>query len=285
MGPRATHYLHLNAWLAERGLLEARRRGSLWRGALSRLTNFLIENLPIRQELRRWFPQWVKARATAAMLNVGSINWSRTSAYRVRMLAPVEGIEINLKGRQPRGTVDPSDYEELRDHILEQLPTITDPSNGERLVSRAFRREELYHGPSIGRAPDIVLEMKADYEGGVSAHSPVISPIPRSFLKMRSGNHTMDGIFIARGPQVNSRAEIADAHLADVTPTILYYLGIPVPENMDGRVLKEIFQADLVDGRGVERGPAVVATEAADGGVSAEDEEAMRQQLRGLGYL
>jgi hypothetical protein len=54
---------------------------------------------------------------------------------------------------------------------------------------------------------------------------------------------------------------------------------------MDGRVLTEIFQPEFVESRGLEGGPTAVARGASASHVSAEDEEAMRQQLRGLGYL
>jgi predicted AlkP superfamily phosphohydrolase/phosphomutase len=285
-GPRATRYFHVNAWFASLGLLKTRKRGNVYRANLSRLLNFVNENLPIRQELRHLFPRWLKDRTTTAMFNVGSIAWPETKAYRVRMLAPIEGIEINLKGRQPEGTVAPgAEYEALRDQILQKLADLKEPDTGERLVLRAFRREELYDGPYVERAPDIVFELKPGYEGGPALSPPTVGPIPSSYLKMRSGNHTMTGIFVARGPFVRRGVELPDIQLADVTPTILYYLGLPIPENMDGRVVTEIFEPEFVGGRAPERAPALATAGALGDDLDAEDQEAMRNQLRGLGYL
>ncbi len=284
MGPRARNQIHLNAWLASLGLLKVRRRGGLLRENISKTTNFLVENLPIRQELRRFLPKWVKGRVTESLLNVRGISWNETLAYRVRMLPPIEGIEINLKGRQPQGAVDPSEYDQWRDYILEQLSSLRDPATGEPLVIRAYRREELHEGPNLDRAPDILLELKPDYEAGVRLKPPIVTPTPKAFLKMRSGGHTMTGIAIARGPHVR-RGELLDSiELRDLAPTILYYLGLPVPENMDGRVVTEIFDPEFVASRTVTRGAALV-TGGAGGGISNEEEESMRQQLRGLGYL
>lgn len=149
---------------------------------------------------------------------------------------------------------------------------------------RAYRREELHEGPNLDRAPDILLELKPDYEAGVRLKPPIVTPTPKAFLKMRSGGHTMTGIAIARGPHVR-RGELLDSiELRDLAPTILYYLGLPVPENMDGRVVTEIFDPEFVASRTVTRGAALV-TGGAGGGISNEEEESMRQQLRGLGYL
>jgi predicted AlkP superfamily phosphohydrolase/phosphomutase len=286
MGPRATRLFHVNAWLAGLGLLETRKRGTAWRAKLSRLLNLVNENLPIRQELRRLFPRWLKDRTTTMIFNVGSIAWRETRAYRVRMLAPIEGIEINLKGRQPEGVVTPgAEYESLRDQILEKLGDLRDPDTGERLMVQACRREELYEGPHVERAPDIVFELKAGFEGGSGLSPPAIGPIPVSFLKMRSGNHTMTGVFIARGPFVRRGVQLREVQLADVTPTILYYLGLPIPENMDGRVITEIFEQEFVVRRALERSPALSTSGAPGDDLSPEDQEAIRKQLRGLGYL
>jgi len=284
MGPRSTQYFHTNAWLAEQGLLTPRRRGSSVRSSLSRLTNFLNENLPIRQELRRVLPRRLKATATGLMFNFGGVHWEQTQAYRVRMLAPIEGIEINLKGRQPLGTVHPGpEYERLRALLLQRLQEARDPATGSPIVAAAYRREELYDGPYLEQAPDIIFELQGLYEGGVAVRPPVVGPIPPSFLTMRSGNHTMSGIFIARGPFVRCRAELGDIRLEDLAPTIVHYLGMPVPSNMDGRVVTEAFEPSFAS-RPVIRGPAVVAR-GSQGSFSAAEEEAMRDQLRGLGYL
>lgn len=286
MGPRATHYLQVNAWLASLGFLNTRKRGTPAREGLSRVTNFLNENLPIRQEMRRLFPRWLKSRTTTLMFNVGAIDWARTKAYRARMLAPVEGIEINLKGRQPEGTVSPgAEYEALRDEILRQLTELREPATGEKLVVAAFRREEIYCGPFVEEAPDIVFQLKAGYEGGPGVTPPILRPIPRSFLKMRSGNHTMDGIFIANGPSVRHGEDIGQVGLADVAPTLLHYLDLPIPENMDGRVIQEAFEPEFITCRAPRLGPSVRAGGSSNDGLKDEDQEAMRQQLKGLGYL
>ena len=286
MGPRATKFFNVNYWLHTLGLLRPESRQVSVTTWASRLLNFINENLPIRQELRRFLPSPLKAAITRTMFNAGRVIWPQTKAYRVRMLPPIEGISMNVKGRQPSGTVDPtSDYEDLRDIILARLKEVQDPETQEPIVVQAWRREELYTGPYLERAPDIVFQLKSDYEAGVSLTPPTIAAIPPSLLRMRSGNHTMEGTFIAKGPGMRAGLQLGTVNLQDIAPTVLYYLGLPIPSNMDGRVIEEAFCPDFLEANPVRRGPPLVSSDGAGSGISAEDEEAMRDQLRGLGYL
>jgi len=58
-----------------------------------------------------------------------------------------------------------------------------------------------------------------------------------------SGSHAgdADGIIIFSGPGIKKANIIQNAHILDVTPTVLYYLGMPVAKDMDGKPLLEIF--------------------------------------------
>jgi predicted AlkP superfamily phosphohydrolase/phosphomutase len=220
------------------------------------------------------------------MFNVDAVDWSATSAYRVRMLAPIEGIEVNLRGRQAQGIVSPgAEYEKVRDELLEHLSELREPSTGERLVKEAFKREHLYSGPYLEHAPDVVFELRAGYEGGPGVKPPIIRPIPQSFLKMRSGNHTMDGIFVAKGAAAQPGVDFGQIGLADVTPTILYYLGQAIPENMDGQVAETMFVNEFVEGHVARRQGSVKTARSDRGDFSEDEEEAMRKQLKALGYL
>jgi predicted AlkP superfamily phosphohydrolase/phosphomutase len=286
MGPRATKFFNVNYWLHTLGLLRPRsRRPPMFRWG-SRFLNLISENLPIRQELRRFLPPRLKAPITSLMFNAGGVLWAETKAYRIRMLAPIEGIHLNVRGRQPSGIVEPTmEYEELRDVILTRLREVRDPDTQEPIVVQAWRREELYAGPHVERAPDIVFQLKPDYEAGASAGPPVIAPLPRSFLKMRSGSHTMEGIFIAKGPGVRSGCRLDSITLQDVAPTVLYYVGLPVPSNMDGRVVQEAFLPEFLAANPVCQGPPLSSSQSSSSGLTVEEAAAMREQLRGLGYL
>ena len=72
-----------------------------------------------------------------------------------------------------------------------------------------------------------------------------------------------------------------------MAPTILWLLHQPVLESMDGRVLTEAFDSDFVASRPVEhRSDDGVGPDLSDlGGFSDDESEAVRERLRGLGYL
>ena len=57
-----------------------------------------------------------------------------------------------------------------------------------------------------------------------------------------SAIHRMNGILIAVGDEIKSGYKVIDANIMDIAPTILHIFGIPIPKDMDGRVLKEIFK-------------------------------------------
>jgi predicted AlkP superfamily phosphohydrolase/phosphomutase len=196
----------------------------------------------------------------------------------------VEGIEINLRGRQPQGVVSPGqEYEELRRSIVAGLRELTDPDTGERLVAEAGLREEVYSGPFVDLAPDIVCLFNEGYTGGPEHAGPLVAAA-RANAHRWEATHRMDGVFIAAGPMVRPNARIAGANIVDVAPTVLYALGLPVPEDMDGRVLTEIFEPSFVEARPVLRGRPARRPRSRDA-LSPEETEQIMGQLRGLGYL
>jgi len=283
MGPHPRRYFHVNRWLAELGLLTPRaRRAGL---GVGEILQRLKERIPRRWRalLRKGLPQIAQEQVFRALLNVGQVDWMRTHAYRVPLFPMVDGIEVNVRGRQPEGTVAAGgDYEALRDLLLTELRALRDPETGEAVVEEAWRREEVYSGPHTEEAPDILVLYRSDYTGGLGLHGPLVSPYDES-LNHWSGTHRMDGVFIAHGPLVRPNARPEGARIIDAAPTILYALGLPVPEDMDGRPLLEIFREEVAcrpQERG--RGLAIAAARAA---LSPDEEEKINAQLRGLGYL
>ena len=95
----------------------------------------------------------------------------------------------------------------------------------------------------------------------------------------------MAGILAMRGRGVRSGLRLDEARILDLAPTILHLLGMPVPDQMDGRVLTEALDAVLADRvpwQPIEPGPARTP-DTSD--YTPEDEEAVRRRLEDLGYL
>src|SRR5262249_8152509 len=99
--------------------------------------------------------------------------------------------------------------------------------------------------------------------------------------RILSGTHRPEGILIVSGPGVRPGPIAEPPSLVDLAPTLLACAGLPVPEDMDGRVLAELFPAPP-DLRHV---APVDAAEGRDEALSAEEEDQVMERLRALGYL
>ena len=109
-----------------------------------------------------------------------------------------------------------------------------------------------------------------------------MAPLPPDYLQ---GRHRPAGIFVAAGPHVRSGMQVEGARIVDVMPTVLYSLGLPVPRDVDGRVLEEIFSDEYRDAHLVTYADPVEAAIAGGGQVyDDQDMEEMERRLRGLGY-
>src|SRR5262249_39963194 len=100
-----------------------------------------------------------------------------------------------------------------------------------------------------------------------------------------SGHHRLNGLLIMAGPGVRPGVQLAGASIMDIAPTALNAIGVPVPSDMDGKVLTE-----SCDGEYLERHPIVWSDESSDRDVdfdhpSDSEEQVVRQRLRGFGYV
>jgi len=289
------YYLNTNHWLRTLNLLKpspkANQIKSGLKGAFKQFYRTKIRRLPYLEKIYRSLPQRLKKMATnldsQTMMNLDAIDWKHTKAYRFPMYPPVEGIMINVFGRQAEGSVQAGEeYEALRTQILEEVRKLREPGSDEPIVLEAYRREELYHGERLETAPDIIIVTKDCYKGGTGIDE-LISEVPLDVISKLSGVHRMDGIILAQGPHIRRNALIEGAGIIDVAPTVLYALGMSIPSDMDGKTLSGLFEdtytqqttASYTDERKVED----VATD--EYGYSEEEEESVRLKLEALGYL
>lgn len=272
-GPLHTD-VFLNRLLFDRGLLAPLPlaaeliRKPLWKRAAKAL-------LP--QSLRTWFRRKVKASPLGTPL--GWIDWSKTRAF----YASVSGrsVYLNVKGRQPQGTVEPgAEYEALRAEVKDLLLSLTDPATGERIARNVHYREEVYQGPFVERAPDLVIQEDGRYAYRVDWSETTFAPASQYGVD-KSGSHRRDGILVLYGPSFRS-VSLEGAALQDVTPTLLAASGLPVGEEMDGRVLEEAFRdPPAVDRRSYAALRGGSGTSAFDEGEEAQ----LAERLKGLGYM
>jgi predicted AlkP superfamily phosphohydrolase/phosphomutase len=150
-------------------------------------------------------------------------------------------IYINDKKRFADGKVKPELYEKVRKEIMERLKHLKDPKTGEHIVKKVWRKEELYFGDKLDVAPDIIFMLSEEYQvrSGLGISQPFGNEIVRN-----SNGHALYGIFLAYSSDIKRGLKIENTKIYDLAPTLLYIMDVPIPKDLDGRVLKEIFRED-----------------------------------------
>ncbi|MBN1668640.1 MAG: alkaline phosphatase family protein, partial [Anaerolineales bacterium] len=298
-GGSLKYMINFNRWLAdEMGLLQfVAGRGKLlsqlksgfvkWAARAYRVYTPPRWRAALRNRLGANKFDQVRAGVESTLLS-GSIDWSQTRAYA---MGAGGNIFINLRGREPQGIVEPGqEYEELRQRITARLMELRSPENGEPIVAHVHRREELFNGPYLDRAPDLLVEW-ADYHfwgrGRYDSRAPIFEAHHQLDLTTMplTGTHRPDGILIAQGPGIRQDASLMGASLIDLAPTLLGSLSIAPPAYMDGHIL-----AGLLTPPEYERMRALVSDQAietqnAEMQYDAEEAEIIAEHLRSLGYL
>lgn len=287
-GPSAMRAFHLNVWLRQQNLLrpaETRLSSRSFARDLIRDVRARLPRQP-RQWLRQALPTAVSRRLFNLRQNLDAVDWKRTRAYRVDFFPYIDGIHLNVRGRQPHGLVDPGEeYEVLRTRIAESLASVVDPTTGQSIVHRVYRREELYDGPYVEEAPDLIVEYEPSYASGKAVDEPLVQQFRDEDLGKISGQHRKRGIFVAAGGPVSPFKELGTISILDVAPTVLYALGCPIPRQMDGQVQEQLF-GDQYTLRNPPRWEESHSIDQGEGtGMTAEEEALIAEQLRGLGYL
>lgn len=153
-------------------------------------------------------------------------------------------IYIDLQGRLPYGVVPQDQYEETRDRVARSLLDLRDPETGEAVVEAVYRKEEVYSGRYLSKAPDLVAIEKPFYymQGDTLPGRDPIGPVSTTF----SAFHRPSGIIAVTGPGIHPGQISEDHLLLDIAPTVLYMLGEPVRRYMDGKVIEALFSADYL---------------------------------------
>lgn len=255
----------VNMWLRKNGLLKFRSDSEAGQGA-PKLNNFFVHALGIlyqilvgatprkfKEALARKFPG-LRNKVTSRLV-FSDVDWGATRAYSEGVFPTVR---VNLKGREKNGIVEPGEeFEKLVEKIRgELLENCRDRATGEKIVSEVLRKEEIYHGKYVFKAPDLLIKWREDcLISGIllddelsraAAKSGARTAAYKSFITgedpdIISGDHHTYGIFILHGSGIKSGHDIGRCDLVDLTPTIYKLLGLPASEEFDGEPLLDCF--------------------------------------------
>jgi predicted AlkP superfamily phosphohydrolase/phosphomutase len=284
-------FIHVNNWLIQEGLMQVRPgllpalKQSLFRLGFAPMNVYnLLMQLGLGALKREVVRGQGQGLLKALFLSFEDVDWRRTVAYS---LGNVGQIYVNLAGREPLGCVKPgAPYEKVRDKIIARLMELRDPQTGEKVIEAVYRREEIYSGDEVEHAPDIVfLPRRLEYFGfgeyEFGSHK-IIETMKRGI----SGTHRMDGIFMAYGAAVQPGLVLEGLQIVDLAPTILHLLGVPIPNQIDGRVLHEIFVDGFEPAQAVPgHAPWRSQSGESDAGLTKDEEQIVSERLRNLGYV
>ena len=156
------------------------------------------------------------------------VDWSRTQAYGLGL----NGLYLNLAGRERNGIVQASERARLVDEIAVRLEALRDPLDGQRVVARAYRSRDVYHGPAIASAPDIIVGWADGYRSSwqTALGAMQVKTIEDNKDEWR-GDHCIAAELVPATFLSNRKSKLNDIWLGDLTVTLLHEFGVrPTPE-------------------------------------------------------
>jgi predicted AlkP superfamily phosphohydrolase/phosphomutase len=262
--------VHVNRWLVEQGLL---RRYPFWRLR--------------RRIVRRVLPEPWRSRfdTTEHIL----FDQARSRAWAETLFTGTCGIWVHVRGRYPLGCIEPGvEYEDVRSQIVTGLSALRD-DRGRPVFRSVRRREEVYRGPFVDHAPDLLAECEPQY-GSIFASlrrelkdTNLFGPYQEMGY---TGTHDPAGLYLFAGGPFQALGEHQAFPIEAIASTLLYVLGIPIPSDLEAPPCTSAIDPAVLAAQPVETSEPLPTT--GDAGAawrSGEDETQVAEHLRALGYL
>lgn len=166
------------------------------------------------------------------------VDWSRTKAYCLGLT----GMFLNVEGREGKGIVKPgADVASLKREIMAGLKGLRDEEKNDVGVVEAFDTAELYRGPYVENAPDLLIGYNRGYRTSWDCATGVIAgPVFEDNVKAWSGDHCVDPRLVPGVLFCNRKIDVDDPALIDVAPTTLTLFGLEPPPHMEGKPLFDV---------------------------------------------
>ncbi len=262
-------YFHINQYLEDKGFL---KRAENVKG---RFSNFIyktgIETVKRFGFLKNLFTDRFKLKIVRESIKE-KINWDKTRAY-ANWYA---GIYLN-----PEYYPNEESKKEGAEEVKGLLIDAKDPENGKAIFLDAKTKWDLYKGEYFDEMPDVVYTTTKDYKLNTNLPGKLIDKrIDRPDLV---GHHVsaLDGIILIRGDRVKKGIELGDSSIKDVFPTACALGDIPIPKDVDGRILKEA----LIEGSYKEEYKDLPYSQKEAHYLSEDEDKSIKEHLKGLGYI
>ena len=191
-------------------------------------------------DLNRWlldkgYPSLKDGATSSPRAYLVDVDWQNTQAYALGL----SGIFINEKGREAQGTVAPGQQkEQLIAELVDSLTGLRDEQLHETAIHEAVARDNVYTGPYVENAPDIIIGYNVGYRvSWLSAVGQMGEDVFSDNTKPWSGDHCIHPALVPGVLFSNWKLNGNDAHITDLAPTTLELLGLDTPSYMDGTSL------------------------------------------------
>lgn len=168
--------------------------------------------------------------------NGNGVDWTKTKVYPVGSCY----VNVNLKGREPTGIVDPADYDKTVAEIITALQKHERSKDGST-IALAFaveKRSAGFVGVGGENCGDVVYGITGSRMGGFigGVHS---QQIPSA----RSDKGDIRSLCIFSGPAIKKGLTLTrPADLTDLAPTLCYAVDYPQPKDATGGIIFQIFE-------------------------------------------
>lgn len=261
---------YINQWLLEQGYLKLKSKYVHKRRFLTKSNlALIIRSYAIKKLIKKIIPASILNRIPDESIPVESVDWERSQA-----IATGQGEIYLTKKRTDR------DYIKIRERLINDLKKLKNPITNNFVAKEIFTPEQIYSGPFLNMAPDIIFDQADDiYTVGPLGNGKIFTP-----PKRWKAENIREGIFLAYGKEIKTQ-KLKTISILDIAPTIMHWLGEKIPNDMDGKVLKEIFKQESEPAirEPSYRKPKQTIYETKQ--IDKEQEKEIEQRLKDLGYL
>jgi len=167
-----------------------------------------------------------------ASIEKTAVDWPRTKVwgwggYYARLF-------LNVEGREPQGVIKPEDYEKERDALVRRLKSVRGPK-GEPWATHVIKPNE-YFADVRGDYPDLMVYFDDLYWRSAGTLGWGTKYLLENDTGPDDAVHAQEGMYILYDPKAKVSRRV-DIDILDVAPTVLHELGLPIPNDMRGKII------------------------------------------------
>ncbi|MBN1694063.1 alkaline phosphatase family protein [candidate division WOR-3 bacterium] len=265
----ATKFFYINQYLEDNGYLK--RSGNIKSNLMNILYKMGLKVVAKIPQIRKFVPK--KAKSKVIYRSMGEkVDWDKTKAYANEFI----GIFLN-----PQYYPNEEDKKKGAKEIKDILNKASDPDNGEKIFLVVKTKWELYQGPYFDDVPDVIYTTNKDYALDINIPGYLIDKNYRKIVQIE-GQHfaALDGIIFVQGKNIKPNV-LLDKSVEDIFPTVCALADLPIPEDVDGKVIKEALKNENYK----ESFESLPYSELESSYLSEEERKSVENQLKDLGYL